>query len=72
MDIFDIMEMSDFVIRVKNPDECQLTRADLPTGTVPYCNPPDEIITVADLMVVIDMALNRADCCTYYYTGIFY
>ncbi|MBW1824669.1 MAG: hypothetical protein JRI87_08910 [Deltaproteobacteria bacterium] len=54
-------------IHVKDPDDCQAVRADVPTAT-----PPDGGIDVADLMVIIDMALNRQDCCSYYYGGVIY
>jgi hypothetical protein len=72
VDIFDILEEVDFIIHVKDPDDCQAVRADVPTGTPPDCDPPDGGIDVADLMVIIDMALNRQDCCSYYYGGVIY
>ncbi len=72
VDIFDILEEVDFIIHVKDPDECQAVRADVPTGTPPDCDPPDGTIDVGDLMVIIDMALNRQDCCSYYYGGVIY
>ena len=46
-------------IHVKDPDDCQAVRADVTTDTPPDCDPPDGGIDVADLMVIIDMALNR-------------
>jgi hypothetical protein len=72
VDIFDILEEVDFIIHVKTPDDCQAIRADVPTGTPPNCDPPDGAIDVGDLMVIIDMALNRQDCCSYYYGGVIY
>lgn len=72
VDIFDILEEVDFIIHVKEPDACQAIRADTPTGTPPYCIDPDGNISVADLMVIIDMALGRQDCCSYYYGGVIY
>jgi hypothetical protein len=72
VDIFDILEEVDFIIHVKTPDDCQAVRADVPTGTPPDCDLPDDTIDVGDLMVIIDMALNRQDCCSYYYGGVIY
>ena len=72
MDIFDILEEMDFIIHIKDPDDCQAVRVDVPTGTPPNCDPPDGTIDVGDLMVIIDMALNRQDCCSYYYGGVIY
>ena len=72
VDIFDILEEVDFIIHVKDPDDCQAVRADVPTGTPPDCDPPDDTIDVGDLMVIIDMALGRQDCCSYYYGGVIY
>ncbi len=72
VDIFDIITEVDFALGRKTPDQCQLQRADVPTGTPPYCYPPDGAIDIFDIMVLIDMALNRQDCCSYYYRGIIY
>ena len=59
-------------------------RADVPTGTpgraqvcaigddIDGCCPPDGDINILDIMVLIDMALSRQDCCSYYYQGIIY
>ena len=55
-----------------SPDDCQVMRADVPTGTPPNCVPPDGSINILDIMVIIDMALNRQDCCSFYYQGIIY
>ena len=74
VDLVDIITGVDFALGGKTPDECQFIRADVPTGTPgygdpPYCTPPDGELNVLDIMVLIDMALDRQDCCTYYYTG---
>ena len=44
IDIFDILEEIDFIIHVKDPDDCQATRVDVPTGTPPNCDPPMEVL----------------------------
>ena len=71
-DIFDILEGVALALGEKTPDACQTERANVPTGTPPYCVAPDEAINVLDIMVIIDMALDRPDCCSYYYLGEFY
>ncbi len=84
VDLMDIMTEVDFALGAV-PDDCQALRADVPTGTpgrVPTvcavgvdedgCCPPDGSITIFDIMTLIDMALDRQDCCTYYYTDVIY
>jgi hypothetical protein len=72
VDIYDVMCEVDFALTGSTPDDCQTPRADVPTGTPPDCTAPDGAIDILDIMVLIDMALNRHDCCTFYYTGVIY
>jgi hypothetical protein len=72
VDIYDIMCEVDFALTATTPNTCQAARADVPTGTPPDCIPPDGNINILDIMVLIDMALNRQDCCSFYYLGIIY
>jgi hypothetical protein len=72
VDIYDIMCEVDFALTATTPNACQAPRADVPTGTPPNCIEPDEEINILDIMVLIDMALNRQDCCSFYYEGIIY
>ncbi len=72
VDIYDIMCEVDFVLTATTPNACQAPRANVPTGTPPDCLDPDGDIDILDIMVIIDMALNRQDCCTFYYTGVIY
>jgi len=72
VDIFDIMCEVDFALTAGTPDDCQAMRADVPTGTPPDCTAPDGVIDILDILVLMDMSLNRQDCCTFYYTGIIY
>ena len=72
VDIYDIMCEVDFALTATTPNDCQLPRADVPTGTPPNCTAPDGSIDILDIMVLIDMALNRQDCCSFYYLGIIY
>jgi hypothetical protein len=72
VDIYDIMCEVDFALTATTPNSCQALRADVPTGTPPDCIPPDGTINILDVMVLIDMALNRQDCCSFYYLGIIY
>jgi hypothetical protein len=72
VDIYDIMCEVDFALTATTANECQLPRADVPTGTPPNCFAPDGEINILDIMVLIDSALNRQDCCSFYYTGIIY
>ncbi len=84
VDIFDILEEIDFALGIvgaydpgnpnagENMSLCQTLRADVPTGTPPYCSDPDGTIDVLDVLVIIDMALGKANCCDYYYFGSIY
>jgi hypothetical protein len=72
VDIFDILEEVDSVLGIITPSVCQMTRADVPTGTPPYCSDPDSAIDIFDVLVIIDMALGKANCCDYYYFGEIY
>jgi hypothetical protein len=72
VDIYDIMCEVDLALTATTPNDCQLPRADVPTGTPPNCTAPDGSIDILDIMVLIDMALNRQDCCSFFYQGIIY
>jgi len=72
VDIYDVMCEVDFALTAGTPDDCQAMPADVPTGTPPDCTAPDGAIDILDIMVLIDMALNRQDCCSFYYTGVIY
>jgi len=69
VDIFDVLEEVGFALGTDTPDGCQAVRANVPTGTPPNCLDPDGGIDILDIMVLIDMALDRQDCCSYYYGG---
>jgi hypothetical protein len=72
IDIFDILEEVDIALN-DDADACQAgARSNVSTGTPPYCLDPDGEINILDVMVIIDMALDRQDCCTYYYGGSIY
>ena len=72
VDIYVIMCEVDFALTATEPNSCQALRADVPTGKPPDCVAPDGIINILDIMVLIDMALDISDCCTFYYTGMIY
>ena len=45
---------------------CQQPRANVPTGTPPYCQAPDGYINVLDVIVLVDKTLLRTDCCSFF------
>jgi hypothetical protein len=78
-DIFDILEVIDIILNIVEPSDCQAARADVPTGTPPYCGcigeddcQVDGVIDIFDLLVIIDMALGKPNCCDYCATGAIY
>ena len=72
VNIFDEMEVIDIVSGTIDPSDCQRMRADVPTGTPPYCTAPDGVINELDVQVIIDKASSRMNCCDYYYFGKIY
>jgi len=77
--IFDILEEIDFILDVVNPSDCQALQADVPKGTPPYCGcvgdeicQKDGMIDIFDLLVIIDMALGKTNCCEYGIDGQIY
>jgi len=72
VNIFDILEEIDIVLGIMEPLECQETQADVPTGLptcADDCTPPDDEINIFDILVLIDKALERVNCCDCYYFG---
>jgi hypothetical protein len=79
VDLFDILEMVDIILAVDGytATPCQLDNGDVPNGMPPYCGSPsgttncltDQEINIFDLMVIIDMALGKANCCDYCTSG---
>ena len=63
VDIFDVIESIDIALDIGVHSDCQLTRADLPTGKPPQCLDPDGIVDVFDILVIIDVVLLRKNCC---------
>jgi hypothetical protein len=65
VNIFDILEEIDFVLDIMEPSACQAERANVPTSLPPDCVAPDGIIDLFDILVIIDKALDRPNCCDY-------
>jgi len=77
--VFDILEEIDFVLGIAMPSGCQALRANVPMGTPPYCGcvgnevcQIDGAIDIFDTLVIIDMALGKANCCDYCTSGVIY
>jgi hypothetical protein len=73
VDLFDILEAIDIILGLQIATDCQLENADVPNGMPPYCgNPPgdpncesDGDVDIFDVLVMIDKALGKANCCDY-------
>jgi len=88
VNLFDILEAVDIILGVEigcggeryEATACQLENGDVPNGTPPYCGEDpaynncegDGDIDILDLVVIIDMALGRLNCCDYCATGTIY
>ena len=73
IDLFDILEAVDIILGLQVATPCQLFNGDVPNGMPPYCgNPPgtpncqgDGDIDIFDVLVMIDKALGKMNCCDY-------
>jgi hypothetical protein len=73
VDLFDILEAIDIILGLQIPTLCQIDNADVPNGMPPYCgNPPgdpncetDGDVDIFDVLVMIDKALGKSNCCDY-------
>ena len=73
VDLFDILEAIDIILGLQDPTICQINNADVPNGMPPYCgNPPgdpncetDGDVDIFDVLVMIDKALGKVNCCDY-------
>ena len=73
VDLFDILEAIDIILGLQIATPCQLENADVPNGMPPYCgNPPgdpncetDGDVDIFDVLVMIDKALGKLNCCDY-------
>ena len=77
VNLFDILEAVDIILGLTEYTDCQFERGNVPNGLPPYCGNPagtpncesDDEIDILDVLVIIDRALRRANCCDYCYFG---
>ena len=80
VDLFDILEAIDIILGLQEATLCQISNADVPNGMPPYCgNPPgdpncetDGDVDIFDVLVMIDKALGKANCCDFCALGVIY
>ena len=84
VDIFDILEEIDIILDFQTASECQKMtyHGDVPLGMPPYCGNPagvtppncetDGIIDIFDVLVIIDKAMSKKNCCDYCMFGNIY
>jgi hypothetical protein len=80
VDLFDILEAIDIILGLQEATLCQIGNADVPNGMPPYCGSPagtpncesDGDIDIFDVLVMIDKALGKANCCDYCNFGQIY
>ena len=80
VDILDILEGLDIVLGLQEATMCQIGNGDAPNGVPPYCgNPPgtpncegDGDVDIFDVLVMIDKALGKMNCCDYCLFGEIY
>ena len=73
VDLFDILEAIDIILGLQIATDCQLDNADVPNGMPPYCGDPpgdpncqtDGDVDIFDVLVMIDKALGKTNCCDY-------
>jgi hypothetical protein len=80
IDLFDILEAVDIILNLQTATACQLGNGDVPNGMPPYCGNPsgtpncesDGDIDILDVLVIIDKALGKMNCCDYCLFGQIY
>jgi hypothetical protein len=80
VDLFDILEAVDIILNLQTATDCQIGNGDVPNGLPPYCGNPsgtpncesDGDIDIFDVLVMIDKALGRMNCCDYCLFGEIY
>ena len=80
VDLFDILEAIDIILGLQTATLCQIGNADVPNGMPPYCGSPagtpncesDGDVDIFDVLVMIDKALGKANCCDYCNFGQIY
>jgi len=80
IDLFDILEAVDIILNLQTATACQLGNGDVPNGMPPYCGNPagtpncegDGDIDIFDVLVMIDKALGKMNCCDYCSFGQIY
>ena len=73
IDLFDILEGVDIILNLQVATACQIGNGDVPNGMPPYCGNPsgtpncetDGDIDIFDVLVMIDKALGKMNCCDY-------
>jgi hypothetical protein len=73
IDLFDILEAVDIILNLQVATACQIGNGDVPNGMPPYCGNPsgtpncetDGDIDIFDVLVMIDKALGKMNCCDY-------
>jgi hypothetical protein len=73
VNLYDVLEAIDIILGLSMPTACQLERGDVPNGMPPYCGEPagtlncasDGVMNMLDVLVIIDMAQGKANCCDY-------
>ncbi len=73
VDLFDILEAVDIILNLQTATACQIGNGDVPNGIPPYCGNPsgtpncesDSDIDIFDVLVIIDKALGKMNCCDY-------
>jgi hypothetical protein len=73
IDLFDILEGVDIILGLQTATACQIGNGDVPNGMPPYCGNPagtpncegDGDIDIFDVLVMIDKALGKMNCCDY-------
>jgi hypothetical protein len=73
IDLFDLLEAVDIILNLQTATVCQIGNGDVPNGMPPYCGNPsgtpncetDGDIDIFDVLVMIDKALGKMNCCDY-------
>jgi cysteine-rich repeat protein len=65
VDLLDVIEAIDFALGIGTHSNCQFTKANVPTGTPPNCSERNDVVDLLDIIVIIDVVLERENCCNF-------
>ncbi|MDY6972117.1 MAG: metallophosphoesterase, partial [Thermodesulfobacteriota bacterium] len=71
VNIFDVVRDIQILLETYTPSVCEFVSGNVPTGDPPYCQAPDEVINVQDILIIVARILERQNCIESYGSPFF-